>query len=529
LGFDVWILAFSNMSPRAKKIILLTLAAVLLVGSSQIQRALNRDRESLGLTYKAAVLDNAPPLLAFTTVALGGFRGLIANALWIRLSEMQDEDKFFEIQQLADWITKLEPHFPQVWVNAAWNMSYNISVKFKENSPGNYADRWRWVQAGIALLRDEGLKYNPNDVLIHRELGWQFQHKMGAALDDANMYYKYEWLKDMQTLFGNKPPDFEELIHPQTDEQRARMFTLTNRYKLDPAFMKHVDEVYGPLEWRLPESQAVYWGVKGLDMAEKNPTRVKADDLIQLRRLIYQSMQISFQRGKLVAEGFDFGPNLEIIPKTNFAYEEMMRLDEKSRDHISTGHRNFVKDAIYFLYQYNRIGDAAHWYKYLAEKYPNKPLLDGLPNSFPANTSLEEYVMGRIGVDVQETDRSRIQAAIEGMLERSYVSRIMGEDKHSDGSVTIARLIWKRYMDSIKSREMAIGLRPFEEIQNAVSARMIDPNDEAHGLPSVELRNRLRAILRLPPETVTATNTTQTLPPSPAAPTANTNSASPNR
>jgi hypothetical protein len=36
-------------------------------------------------------------------VALGGFRGLIVNALWIRASEMQDEDKFFEMAQLADW------------------------------------------------------------------------------------------------------------------------------------------------------------------------------------------------------------------------------------------------------------------------------------------------------------------------------------------------------------------------------------------------------------------------------------------
>ena len=111
--------------------VMLALAAVLLVGVSRVQRALNVDRERLGLT-RIDPLDNAPPVLAFTTVALGGFRGLIANALWIRANDLQDADKFFEMAQLADWITKLEPHFVMVWVNQAWNMAYNISVKFKD-------------------------------------------------------------------------------------------------------------------------------------------------------------------------------------------------------------------------------------------------------------------------------------------------------------------------------------------------------------------------------------------------------------
>src|SRR5213078_3791789 len=164
-----------------------------------------------------APLDNAPPVLAFTTVALGGFRGLIVNALWIRASEMQDEDKFFEMAQLADWITKLEPHFVQVWLNQAWNMAYNISVKFKD-----FPDRWRWVQRGIALLRDDGLRFNPNEVLIYRELAWFFQHKMGQNLDDANMYYKQEWSKEMAQVFGKlRKPNLDELIQPQTDDARA--------------------------------------------------------------------------------------------------------------------------------------------------------------------------------------------------------------------------------------------------------------------------------------------------------------------
>ena len=99
-----------------------------------MQQSLNRDRDRLGLT-RVQPLENAPPVLAFTTVALGGFRGLISNVLWMRATDLQDDDKFFEMAQLADWITKLEPHFVQVWLVQAWNMAYNISVKFKESAP----------------------------------------------------------------------------------------------------------------------------------------------------------------------------------------------------------------------------------------------------------------------------------------------------------------------------------------------------------------------------------------------------------
>ena len=115
------------MNARAKKILLLLLAAALLFGSSQMQKSLNRDREQLGLT-RTDTLDNAPPMLAFTTVALGGFRGLISNYLWMRANDLQVDDKYFEAAQLADWITDLEPHFTQVWTFQAWNMAYNISI-----------------------------------------------------------------------------------------------------------------------------------------------------------------------------------------------------------------------------------------------------------------------------------------------------------------------------------------------------------------------------------------------------------------
>src|SRR5690606_10447406 len=143
-------------SNRGYKLVLAGVLVALLLAGSFVQPALTSARERLGLT-EIAPLENAPPVLAFTTVALGGFRGIIANALWIRSNELEEQGKYFEAMQLADWITKLQPRMAQVWAVQAWNMAYNISVKFTAPE-----DKWRWVRAGTELLRDQGLRYNPD-------------------------------------------------------------------------------------------------------------------------------------------------------------------------------------------------------------------------------------------------------------------------------------------------------------------------------------------------------------------------------
>src|SRR5436190_19212233 len=239
----------SSSRSRLYKPALVAAIIPLLALSGMMQRRLNDDRIGMGITRGEPLGNTAPPVLVFTTVALGGFRGLIANALWIRASDLQEEDKYFEMVQLADWITKLQPHFTTVWVHQAWNMAYNISIKFNDMN-----DRWLWVLRGIELLRDRGLRFNPKEPLIYRELAWFFQHKLGQNLDDGHEYYKHIWAEEMQKVLGAGRPNFAELLDPPTAEAHERVKTLREKYKLEPKFMKEVDEMYGPLEWRLPET-----------------------------------------------------------------------------------------------------------------------------------------------------------------------------------------------------------------------------------------------------------------------------------
>ena len=503
------------MSARAKKVLLLLLAAVLLAGSGQMQRSLNRDRERLGLT-RASALTGAPPMLAFTTVALGGFRGLISNCLWIRANDLQIDDKFFEAAQLADWITALEPHFTQVWLFQAWNMAYNISVKFKD-----FSDRWHWVERGIELLRDDGLRYNPNDLLIHRELAWFFQHKMGQNLDDANLYYKQEWAREMMPFFGPNGTNFSELLQPQTAEAVARMQFFTNKYKLDPVFADKLNAEYGPLDWRLPEAHAIYWGALGLEKSKENPDKVKAEDVITVRRNIYQSMQQAFYHGRFIASPFvktyELGPNLDLLPKVSAAYETMIQEDPKMAPNIALAHRNFLRTAVYFLYENNRMAEAAKWFRYLGEKYPDKPIIDGDPTSLPRNVTLDQYAVACVQGDIKDTSQERTTAAVGGLLMQAYHALVMGEDDRYTAFKLLAGKVYEHYQAEISAPiivQERIALPPFADINKAVLNQLLDPQT---GVPFAA-RAILRSQLGMLAETNAPLSTVATNPPPPTAP-----------
>lgn len=462
-----------------------------LVGSSWMQERLNRDREVLGLT-RATPLENAPPVLAFTTVALGGFRGLIANALWIRMDELQQEGKYFEMVQLADWISKLQPTVPQAWVHLAWNMSYNVSVQIPD-----LPARWPWVRRGIELLRDEGLRYNPHDILIYRELAWHFQHKMGQDLDDAHWIYKRQWAYEMSFLLGDGRPDWDALIQPKTDEQKAKSKMLREDYKLDPTFMKKVDEKYGPLEWRLPESHAIYWAMLGLENAKTK------EQLIQLRRVIYQSLHLACIRGRLLSiatsdkdmKRFEISPNVALAEKADQAYEDQIRDDADMRQNIQTGHKNYLRDVSWALYTHNRITEAQKWFTKLKATYTN---------AVPSEMTLDDYALARVTEYAGETSRNKTTLMVEGLIQRSLFYQAIGEDEQAEGYQRLAIKIWDTYTKGTEFRTMRgnekvrvdrVDLDPIPIIRDRVLKQMLNP--EA-GYLDETLAAQLRTALGMP-------------------------------
>lgn len=472
---------------RAYKFVLLLLAAALLAGVGQFHARLNRQRTQpeLGLIRITDLGSNAPPVLAFTTVALGGFRGIIASILWMRANELQNSGKYFEMVQLADWITKLQPAFTQVWIVQAWNMAYNISVKFSDP-----ADRWRWVQRGIELLRDHGLRYNPRDALMYRELGWFFQHKMGQNLDDAHKFYKASWAREMTALFGGPRPDFAELLTPTTPETTGRAQLLRDKYKMDVAVMQEVDKLYGPLEWRLPEAHAIYWASVGLKNSREK-------DLITIRRVIYQSMLISVIRGRILYFETDgtpvTTPNLDRVALANETYLRLSAEDTEQPHAIQIAHKNFLREMIYHFYTHGRETEADKWFKLLRGSYPD---------FVPGNPTMEEFALQRFTLNVGELSGDRIMVVLSGLIHQHYVSLALDEDKRAAGFLRMAEQVYKYNDERIRLRRDPLRIPPLDELKKTWLNEILNPE---RGLMPVELIARLRARLNLPAATAEVT------------------------
>jgi hypothetical protein len=208
-------------------------------------------------------------------------------------------------------------------------------------------------------------------------------------------------------------------------------------------------------------------------------------------------------------KAFEFGPNLDIIPKVSAAYEQAAKDDEKNRDHIEKAHKNFLKDAVYFLYVDNRIPDAAHWYQFLGTKFPNATLLDYQTNSFARNLTLDQYAVDRVQEDVSETmSRDRVKAIIEGLLGNALTSLAIGDDNRAAGYKLLAEKVRDTYASKTQARGEALAISPLDDIQREVLNRMLDPE---HGVLS-EMRAVLRTKLNLGPEPAPSTVDTNSVP-----------------
>ena len=170
-----------------------------LIGSGVFGTSITNSTGRHGLSYTDRAEDGDPPMVALG-VAMGAMRGIFVNYLWIRATNAKEDGQYYEAVELASWITRLQPRLPQVWTFHAWNMAYNISVTTQAPE-----ERWGWVNTGVRLLRNEGIRANPNNMHLHKELAWIFLHKIAGYTDDANQYYKRQFAYEWHNILGTKP------------------------------------------------------------------------------------------------------------------------------------------------------------------------------------------------------------------------------------------------------------------------------------------------------------------------------------
>lgn len=299
-------------------LITVTLGASLLPGIIRIS-----DEKSL--RYTDVSIDGAPPIVAIGT-AIGALRGLIVDYLWIKTNIQKEKGLFYEAMADASLITKLQPRFGDVWAFQGHNMAYNISVM--TDTP---RERWSWVRAGLDLVRDEGLRYNPNDLILHKELAFWLAHKIDGVADDAHLYYKREFARDWQFLLGSPPMPFQQRIDwiaaikdaPDSLEELEIKFPDVNKmvedlksnlsgfdarfqFRLDKDFLTNIGR------WQSVQSSR-YAKILGLDATfRKNDPVYLALDTVLSKPEFKDALAhfLPFLRKKVLREAFNMDPAL---------------------------------------------------------------------------------------------------------------------------------------------------------------------------------------------------------------------------
>jgi len=207
----------------------------------------------------------APALAESAFAAFGALRSIAAEVVWFRADRLQDAGRYVELAQLASALTAMEPHTPEVWSYAAWNLAYNVSVMMP-----THEDRWRWIEAAMRLLRDEGLAYNPGDPELCRELAWLFELKMGANIDAAAATYRRKWAAIV-------------------DDVRAR--GAWEELKMSPLKMRLIEQKLGMDDWCDPCLSAIYWALEGLERAT-DKERPMLQEMIRQSTILYQKAHV---------------------------------------------------------------------------------------------------------------------------------------------------------------------------------------------------------------------------------------------
>lgn len=411
---------------------------LLMLWSGSLHRGLIDMRKARHLQQVAP--EDTTPLVAITTVAFGGFRGLVADALWVRANKMQEEGQYFEMVQLAKWITQLEPRVPEVWAFQAWNLSYNISVLFPE-----FEDRWRWVNHGLNLLRKEGLTHNPNSPDLHWDIGWMFQHKIGMEFDLAHHLYKEKIREQICAILPTGYLDTDRR-DPRTKSALAQSLSMSMEEMLG------LESLYGPLDWRLPATHSLYWSHTGLPYARKR------FDERRLRRMQMQSLAELMRGGRLL-ESPDRQttirlPRLELIAPVLAEYGRMLAASPHNH-YLQTGYKNFLHDATMLNADMGQVSEAAALYEKLAAVEEDLPA---------GRENFQTYLQYQLTRDPAEFNYDQAMSRIVGLL---YQSRIAADNPiRARGYMQMAEQLHRIYQQSRVNEEhqTRTGLPAFPEI-----------------------------------------------------------------
>ena len=123
--------------------------------------------------------------------ALGGLRYLVASGMEIEAIDHWEAHDWEQLHESYRLICLLQPHDPDIWRTAGWQMAYNASAWYLLDARHlpfemRRAEADRYIERGIWFL-EQGKQWNPDDYWLYRDLAYIYKEKIKdpcAAADE---------------------------------------------------------------------------------------------------------------------------------------------------------------------------------------------------------------------------------------------------------------------------------------------------------------------------------------------------------
>jgi len=269
----------------------------------------------------------------------------------------------------------------------------------------------------------------------------------------------------------------------------AKARQLREVWKLDPVLMSNLNKTYGPidfadpnthlpLDWRNPDSHAIYWGVKGLQISAREQSREVDMTETNTDRIVGHSLQNLFRNGKLFIRDMQLQVPVEGSQETHtqifkevFTRPDLRMFDSYNKSFLAVlgkygeeekgtlvslqnGHRNMLKNAVLSFYQSGHKLQAQKIYDQLRKLYD-------LPEF---KVPMVEFARSRFVEELESIGLNDAKEQVILLLRESFFLYAIRDDEASSGREKLAREIHnyyqKKYLD-----ENRIDLPSFEVLQ----------------------------------------------------------------
>ena len=268
----------------------------------------------------------------------------------------------------------------------------------------------------------------------------------------------------------------------------AKAHQLRKIWKLEPVLMDELNKTYGPidftdpnvhfpLDWRHPDSHAIYWGVKGLQIAASDKSRKIEIMETNTDRIVHHSLQNLFRNGKLLIRDMQLQvpvegsqetqtqifkevflrPDLRMFDTYNNSFLSMLEkyeVDDSTRQSLQNGHRNMLKNAVLSFYQTGHRQKAQQIYNQLKKIYD-------LPEF---KVPMMEFARSRYLEELETIGLNDAKEQVILLLRESFFLYAIRDDEASVGREKLAKEIHGYYQGKYLD-ENRIDLPTFQVLQ----------------------------------------------------------------